>query len=48
MICLVLEKSKIFHAYSGAIGSLFRLWLRFWHVMLDVVLIVCLVVYDVS
>jgi hypothetical protein len=25
---LVLEKSKIFHAYSGAKGSLFRLWLR--------------------
>jgi hypothetical protein len=24
---LVLEKSKIFHAYSGAKGSLFRLWL---------------------
>jgi hypothetical protein len=25
---LVLEKSKIFHAYSGAKGSLLRLWLR--------------------
>ena len=45
---LVLEKSKIFHAYSGAMGSLFRLWLGLWHVMLDVILIMCLVIYDVS
>ena len=45
---LVLEKSRIFHAYSGAKGSLFWLWLRLWHVMIDVILIVCLVIYDVS
>ena len=33
----MLEKIKIFHAYSGAIESLFRLWVRLWHVMLDVI-----------
>jgi hypothetical protein len=41
---MVLEKKKKFHAYSGTNGSLFRLWLRILHVMLDVILIVCLVV----
>jgi hypothetical protein len=35
----VLEKIKKFHAYSGTNGSLFRLWLRLLHVMLDVILI---------
>jgi hypothetical protein len=39
-----MEKSKIFHAYSGAKGSSFRLWLRLQHVMLDIILIICLVV----
>jgi hypothetical protein len=37
----VLEKRKKFHAYSGTNGSLFGLWLRLLHVMLDVILIVC-------
>jgi hypothetical protein len=44
----VLEKRKKFHAYSGTNGSLFRLWLRLLHVMLDVILIVCLVVFAVA
>jgi hypothetical protein len=43
----VLEKSKKFHAYSGTNGSLVRLWLRLLHVMLDVILIICLVVFAV-
>jgi hypothetical protein len=38
------KEKKKFYAYSGKNGSLFRLWLRLLHVMLDVVLIVCLVV----
>jgi hypothetical protein len=46
--CLVLEKRKKFHAYSGINGSLFRLWLRLLHVMLDVILIICLVVFAVG
>jgi hypothetical protein len=33
-------KEKKFHDYSGTNGSLFRLWLRLLHVMLDVILIV--------
>jgi hypothetical protein len=41
-------KEKKFHAYSGTNGSLFRLRLRLLHVMLDVVLIVCLVVFAVA
>jgi hypothetical protein len=44
----VLEKSKKLHAYSGTNGSLFRLWLRLLHVMLDVILIICLVVIAVA
>jgi hypothetical protein len=36
------------HAYSGTNGSLFRLWLGLLHVMLDVILIVCLVVFAVA
>jgi hypothetical protein len=44
----VLEKRKKFHANSGTNGSLFRLWLRILHVMLDVILIICLVVIDVA
>ena len=45
---LVLETSKMFHFYSDANGSLFRLWHRLWHVMLDVILITCLVVIAVA
>jgi hypothetical protein len=41
-------KEKKFHAYSGTNGSLFRLRLRLLHVMLDVILIVCLVVFAVA
>jgi hypothetical protein len=41
-------KEKKFQAYSGTNESLFRLWLRLLYVMLDVVLIVCLVVFDVA
>jgi hypothetical protein len=41
-------KDKKMHAYSGTNGSLFRLRLRLLHVMLDVVLIVCLVVFAVA
>jgi hypothetical protein len=44
----VLEKRKKFHDYSGTNGSLFRLRLRFLHVLLDVILIVCLVVFAVA
>jgi hypothetical protein len=44
----VLKKRKKFHAYSGTNGSLFRLWLRLLHVMLDVILIICLVVFAVA
>jgi hypothetical protein len=44
----VLEKSKKFNAYSGADGSLFRLWLSLLHVMLDVILIIFLVVIAVN
>jgi hypothetical protein len=40
-------KEKKFYDYSGTNGSLFRLWLRLLHVMLDVILIVCLVVFAV-
>jgi hypothetical protein len=45
---LVLEKSKKFHAYSGTNESLFRLWLKLLHVMLDVILIMSLVVIAVE
>jgi hypothetical protein len=41
-------KEKKFHAYNGTNGSLFRLWLRVLHVMLDVILIICLVVFVVA
>jgi hypothetical protein len=43
---MVLEKRKKFHAKSGIKRSLFRL--RIFHVMLDVILIVCLVVVAVA
>jgi hypothetical protein len=42
------KREKKFHAYSSANGSLFRLWLGLLHVMLDVILIVCLVVFAVA
>jgi hypothetical protein len=42
----VLEKRKKFH--SGINGSLFRLWLRLLHVILDIILIVCLVVFAIA
>jgi hypothetical protein len=42
------KKEKKFHAKSGTNGSLFRLRLRLLHVMLDVILIVCLVVFAVA
>jgi hypothetical protein len=41
-------KEEKFRAYSGTNGSLFRLWLRHLHVMLDLILIVCLVVFAVA
>jgi hypothetical protein len=44
----VLEKRKKFHDYSVTNGSLFGLWLRLLHVMLDVILIVFLVVVAVA
>jgi hypothetical protein len=42
------KREKKFHAYSGTNGSLFRLWLRLMHVMLDVIFIVCVVVFAVA
>jgi hypothetical protein len=42
------EREKKFHAKSGTKRSLFRLWLRLLHAMLDVVLIVCIVVFAVA
>jgi hypothetical protein len=47
-VWMVLEKRKKFHAKSGTKRSLFRLWLRLLHAMLDVFLIVCLVVFAVA
>jgi hypothetical protein len=41
-------KEKKCYNYSGTNGSLFRLWLRLLHVMLDVIFIVCLVVFAVA
>jgi hypothetical protein len=45
---MVLEKRKKFHAKIGTKRSLFRLRLRLLHAMLDVLLIVCLVVFAVA
>jgi hypothetical protein len=42
------KRKKKFHAKSGTKRSLFRLWLRLLHAMLDVVLIVCLVFFAVA
>jgi hypothetical protein len=41
-------KEKKFHAKSGTERSLFRLRLRLFHAMLDVILIVCLVIFAVA
>jgi hypothetical protein len=41
---MVLEKIKSFMQKSGTKRSLFRLRLRLFHVMLDIILIVCLVI----
>jgi hypothetical protein len=41
-------KREKFHAKSGTKRSLFRLWPRLLHVVLDVVLIVCLVIFAVA
>jgi hypothetical protein len=41
---MVLEKRKSFMQKSDTKRSLFRLWLRLFHAMLDSILIVCLVV----
>jgi hypothetical protein len=45
---MVLEKRKSFMQKSGTKRSLFRLRLRLLHTMLDVVLIVCLVIFSVA
>jgi hypothetical protein len=45
---MVLEKWKNFMQKSGTKRSLFRLWLRILHVVLDIVLIVCLVIFSVA
>jgi hypothetical protein len=42
------RKEKKNHDYSGTNGSLFTVWLRLLHVMLDIILIVCLVVFAVA
>jgi hypothetical protein len=42
------KEKKKFHAYSGTNGSLFRLWLRLLHVMLDAIFSICLVVFVVA
>jgi hypothetical protein len=47
-VWMVLEKRKKFMPKVVQKGSLFRLRLRLLHVMLDVVLIVCLVVFAVA
>jgi hypothetical protein len=41
-------KEKKNYAESGTKGSLFRLRLRLLHVMLDVVFIVCLIVFAIA
>jgi hypothetical protein len=45
---MVLEKRKSFMQKSGTKKSLFILRLRLFHAMLDVILIVCLVVFAVA
>jgi hypothetical protein len=43
-----IEKRKSFMQKSGTKRSLFRMRLRLFHAMLDVVLIVCLVIFAVA
>jgi hypothetical protein len=45
---MVLEKTKSFMQKSGTKMSLLRLRLRLLHGMIDVVLIVCLVIFSVA
>jgi hypothetical protein len=45
---MVLERRKSFMQKSGTKRSLFRLQLRLFHAMLDVILIVCLVIFAVA
>jgi hypothetical protein len=45
---MVLERRKSFMQKSGTKRSLFRLWLRLFHAMLDVVLIVGSVIFAVA
>jgi hypothetical protein len=45
---MVLEKRKSFMQKSRTKRSLFRLRLRVLHAMLDVILIVCLVIFSVA
>jgi hypothetical protein len=45
---MVLEKRKSVMQKSGTKRSLFRLRFRLLHAMLDVVLIVCLVIFAVA
>jgi hypothetical protein len=45
---MVLEKRKSFMQKNGTKRSLFRLWLRLLHAMLDCVLIVCLVIFAIA
>jgi hypothetical protein len=47
-VWMVLERRKSFMQKSGTKRSLFRLRLRLFHAMLDVVLIVCLVLFAVA
>jgi hypothetical protein len=47
-VWMVLEKRKSFMQKSGTKRSLFRLRLRLFHAMLDVILIVCLVIFAVA
>jgi hypothetical protein len=45
---MVLEKKKSFMQKSGAKRSLLRLRFRLFYAMLDVILIVCLVIFSVA
>jgi hypothetical protein len=47
-VWMVLEKRKSFMQKSGTKRRLFRLRLRLFHAMLDVVLIVCLVIFAIA
>jgi hypothetical protein len=47
-VWMVLEKRKSFMQKSGTKRSLFRLQLRLLHAMLDIILIVCLVIFSVA